>query len=170
MGVRRHRAACGSSTTTLCHRRGDPQRGNARTERPAASAAAGHVSSASDSCQGKPRNIGSPFSRLVCIFIHLSSARLMPAHAAMKVIGNQSYEGIHRHSSQAAVPMPGVPPCTAADGRVCVRVDRLWCQTAPRGRNLQLRRLPATGGKASLPGRRQLSHRVMGYLVPPWPR
>jgi hypothetical protein len=53
---------------------------------------------------------------------------------------------------------------------VCASVDCLWHQAVPRVRNVQLRTLPATGAKASLPGRRQLSHRVMGCLMPPWPR
>src|SRR5262249_24393243 len=56
-------------------------------------------------------------------------------HAAMRLIGNQGYEG----SAQAAGARAEVPPCTAADDRLRVRVDCLRPQAAPRLRNLRLR-------------------------------
>jgi hypothetical protein len=52
----------------------------------------------------------------------------MPLIASMP-IGDQDLRGLRPGNGR---PCTGVPPRPAAEDRVRVRVDRLWCQEAPR--------------------------------------
>jgi hypothetical protein len=77
---------------------------------------------------------------ITCMIRHYVTRRAQvtagqPRSTAMRLIGSQGYEG----SAQAAGGRAGVPPCTAAEDRVRVRVDCLRPLAAPRVRNLRTR-------------------------------